>query len=92
MQITRESVVKYIKDELKYNPESIGRAFSKVMDQIFSPYTMIGGYTLIFIEDHTNGVFCDKCARKEFLTNNISMSIGTYDEGENIYCDECNKE
>ena len=61
----------------------------KVYDETFSPYAWPGGYTIIFL-DVENNLYCADCAKKAYIMEGIELIAGTYDEGPDMHCDECN--
>lgn len=60
-----------------------------VYDEVFSPYAWPGGYTVVFM-DRENNVFCANCAKEVYIMEGLELTASTFDEGNPLYCDECN--
>ena len=54
-------------------------------------YTSIGMYTILYATDRGEAI-CAKCATSYDNEDDPITMAGTYDEGEPLYCNECNCE
>lgn len=69
-------------------PKSRGTIYRDTINQLFSPYTSLGSYTMLFTDDHCS-TYCATCAKQEYFSGN-DITCSTYDEGPTLYCDNCN--
>lgn len=74
--------------QLWQGTKSRGTVYREILDELFSPYTSLGSYTILFTDDYSS-VYCADCARQEYFSGN-EVTCGTYDEGPTLYCDNCN--
>ena len=71
--------------------ETKKETLSTLLNGIFTPFTSLGGYPLIFIDG--GGVLCADCARRAFTNKTYSpgyFSCDIYYEGPPYLCDDCN--
>ena len=73
------------------------KTVEKLTDELYPSYSYVGGYTIVYYDETDGSVLCGKCAMQgdiQTLLNEYEYKIHQmfYDEGPNIFCDECNAE
>ena len=55
---------------------------------ILPDFSSIGGYRILYVNDR-NKILCGSCATKQFFTEEENIFYDLYQEGPNLYCEEC---